>query len=238
MPVPTEINEPIPTTVGEVAEQLGNTPEYRDQTPREEFANTLSHGIGLLGALAATPVLIVTAVYSGDVTRVVAASVFGGTMILLYLCSTLYHGLPNGRLRQFFLIMDFSAIFLFIAGSYTPFTLCAMGGPWGWSIFGVVWGLALAGIIMKVLCGERYPRFSICLYLLMGWLSLVAIYPLWYAIEIRGLVCLFTGGFFYTAGVAYFLTSHKTYYNHLRWHLFVLLGTACHFLAVWGYVIS
>lgn len=212
--------------------------EYRDQTPREEVANTLSHGIGLAASMAAAPVLVVTAVNTGDPVKIVGASVFGFTMVFLYLCSTFYHGLKEGRARHVFLIMDYSAIFLFIAGSYTPFTLSAMGGPWGWSIFGVVWFLAIVGILMKLIFGERFPKFSICLYLLMGWLSLVAIYPLWSGIRPEGLVCLFTGGFAYTGGVAYYLTSHRRHYNHLRWHLFVLLGTAFHFLAVWGYVIS
>ena len=182
--------------------------------------------------------LILTAARTDDAVNVVGASVFSFTMVFLYLCSTAYHGLKEGRARHVFLIMDYAAIFLFIAGSYTPFTLSAMRGPWGWSIFGVVWFLAAAGVLMKLLFGERFPRFSICLYLLMGWLSLVAIYPLWNSIRPEGLACLFAGGFVYTGGVAYYLTSHRRHYNHLRWHLFVLLGTAFHFLAVWGYVVS
>lgn len=210
--------------------------EDREQTPREELANALSHGVGLGGALAAAPVMIVAASETGDAARIVGASVFGATMVLLYLCSTVYHALPQGRLKRKFVIMDHSAIFLFIAGSYTPFTLGAMRGPWGWSIFGVVWAMAAAGILLKIRCGVRHPRISLGLYMTMGWLSLVAIYPLWKYIAPAGLLCLLAGGLSYTGGVVYFITDHKPF-NHARWHLFVLMGTAFHFLAVWGYVI-
>lgn len=212
--------------------------EYRDQTRAEEVANSASHAAGFLFSLVATPIVILQAVEGGDAAKIVGASVFGATMILLYLCSALYHGLKAGRAKQFFLRMDYCSIFLFIAGSYTPFTLSAMESGWGWSIFGVVWALALVGVALKMAFGERYPRVSLFLYLTMGWLSLIVIRPLWSFIGLGGLACLFAGGFTYTAGVVYFLNDHRAHYNHLRWHLFVIGGTLFHFLAIWAYVIG
>lgn len=211
--------------------------EYRDQTRAEEIANSVSHGAGFLFSLAAAPVLILTAMATGNTAKIVGASVFGFTMCLLYLSSALYHGLRPGRAKSIFLKFDYCSIFLFIAGSYTPYTLSAMRAGWGWSIFGVVWAMAAAGVVLKMTFGEGYPRFSLLLYMTMGWLSLVAIYPMWPFVGFGGLACLFAGGLTYTAGVVYFINDHKAHYNHLRWHIFVMGGTLFHFLSIWAYVI-
>ena len=153
--------------------------QERPQSLGEEIANSVSHGIALLAALVAAPVLVVTALGRGDATGVVSASVFASTMLLLYLTSTLYHALARNRAKTVFQILDHGAIFLLIAGTYTPFTLGVLRGPWGWALFGLVWSLAFGGVVLKAIYGTRFPRLSMYLYLAMGWLALIAIYPLW-----------------------------------------------------------
>lgn len=211
--------------------------EDRPQTVGEEWANGLSHGVGLLGALVAGPLMIVTAVRGGDTGKIVGASIFAATMILLYLTSTLYHALPRGRAKSALQVIDHAAIFLFIAGSYMPYTFGALRGPWGWSIFGVVWALAAAGVFLKAKCGVRHPRLSMFLYLAMGWIALIAAYPLWVRLSPGGFLWLFAGGCAYTGGVVYFLNDNAVHYHHFRWHLFVLLGSACHFVSVNWYAL-
>ena len=210
----------------------------REQTPREELANCISHAIGLFAALLSAPFLIHAAVATGDTYRVVGAAVYSASMILLYLGSTLYHGCPPGRMKRIALRLDYSAIFVFIAGCYTPFTLGPMRGPWGWSLFGVVWLMALFGIVLKVLHGEHHPKLSMGLYLTMGWLVLAAVYPLFHYVPSGGLTCLLAGGVSYTTGVYFFANDYKAPFHHLRWHLFVLAGTAFHWLAIRGYAIG
>jgi len=206
------------------------------ESPREELANALSHGIGLLCAVAATPVLIVAAASRGGAANVVGSSVFGATLVLLYLTSTLYHSTPDGprklRLRKF----DHAAIYLLIAGSYTPFTLGVLGGPWGWTLFGIVWGAAAIGVREKLVEGVRYPRLSTAMYVVMGWLVLIAIRPLLLNMPSHGIRWLVAGGVSYTAGVAFF-AARRMPYSHLVWHLFVLTGSVCHFFAVLWYAI-
>lgn len=211
--------------------------EDRPQTPGEELANALSHGLGLLGALIGVPFLIVAAAHTGDAAKIVGASLFGASMILMYLISTLYHALPRGRVKAALQVFDHAAIFLFIAGSYMPYTLGALRGPWGWSIFGVVWALAGIGIFLKAKCGVRHPRLSMLLYLAMGWTSLVAAYPLWVTLQPGGFLWLLAGGCAYTGGVVYFLRDNAVHYHHFRWHLFVLAGSACHFVSIYVYAI-
>jgi hemolysin III len=201
------------------------------QSRREEVANSLSHGVGFAGALAAIPVLIVSAVNRGDAGTVVGGAIFGLAMALLYLTSTLYHAVPPGRAKQLLRRLDHSAIFLLIAGTYTPFTLGVLGGAWGWSLFGVVWGIALIGIAMKLIAGPRYPKLSLAMYVAMGWMVLVAIRPLWLSLPGWGIVLLVLGGLAYTGGVAFYLAP-KLRYAHFIWHLFVLMGTTFHFFAV------
>lgn len=204
------------------------------QSVGDEIANSVSHGVGLLAAVAVTPVLVVAAVQRGDPVNIVGASIFGATMVLVYLTSTLYHALPVNRAKRVFRVLDHGAIFLLIAGTYTPFTLGALRGTWGWTLFGLVWGLALAGVVLKAVGGIRYPRVSTCLYLAMGWLVLIAVKPLWLNVATSGLLWLLAGGIAYTAGVAFY-ASKRIRHNHFVWHLFVIAGTACHFVAVLWY---
>lgn len=200
----------------------------------EEIANSVSHGVGFLASMVAAPVLIVDAVQRGEVAGVIGASVFSSTVGLLYLASMLYHALPPNRAKRVFRVLDHSAIFLLIAGTYTPFTLGVLHGPWGWSLLVLVWSLALGGVVFKVIFGVRYLGFSVGLYLAMGWVALIMVKPLWVLMPPAGLLWLFAGGVAYTAGVAFF-AAHRVRYSHFVWHLFVLAGTACHFIAVLHY---
>lgn len=205
----------------------------RPQSPGEEIANSISHGAGLLGTLIALPVLVIGAVPHGP-AAIVGATIFGATMILLYLTSTLYHAIPPSRAKRVWRILDHGAIYLLIAGSYTPFTLGVLQGPWGWTLFGLIWTLALGGILLKSIGGVRHPRLSTGLYLGMGWLIVVAAKPLWQAVPGWGLFWLAAGGVGYTAGVGFYAATRMRY-AHFVWHLFVLAATACHFIAVFRY---
>jgi hemolysin III len=190
--------------------------------------------VGFVAALAAAPVLVGHAVRRGDPGTIVGASIFAATIVVLYLASTLYHALPGNRAKQVFQVIDHGAIFLLIAGTYTPFTLGVLRGAWGWTLFGVVWGLAAVGIVLKAVGRLRHPALSVCLYLGMGWLILVAVHPLWLRVPLAGLLWLLAGGLAYTAGVAFFAAKGMRY-SHFVWHVFVLAGTACHFFAVLWY---
>lgn len=200
----------------------------------EEIANSVTHGVALLAALAFGPFAIVNAVRHGDATDVVAASVFVGSLIAVYLSSTLYHAMPLGRVRRVMRVIDHSAIYLLIAGTYTPFTLGPLRGAWGWTLFGVVWGLAALGIVFKATMGMRWPALSTSVYIAMGWLIVVA----WPVVTDRlpgsGLAWLAAGGVAYTSGVAFF-AARRIRYAHTVWHLFVVVGSACHAVAVFGY---
>jgi hemolysin III len=200
----------------------------------EEIANSVSHGVGVVAALAATPFLVLGAARRGGAFAIVGASVFAGTTVVLYVASTLYHALPRNRAKRVFRVIDHSAIFILIAGTYTPFALGALRGGWGWTLFGVVWGLAVLGITLKFVAGIRYPRLSTTLYLAMGWLALIAIRPLWVHVPVAGWLWLIAGGLAYTAGIAFY-AAERVRYGHFVWHLFVLLGTVCHFFAVLWY---
>jgi len=206
----------------------------RAQSPGEEIANSVSHGVGLLAAVAVAPILIVGAVQRGGAPGIIGASVFAAAVGLLYLTSVLYHALPANRAKRVFQVLDHGAIFLLIAGTYTPFTLGVLRGAWGWSLLGLVWSLALVGVVLKATSGVRYPRLSMGLYLVMGWLIIVAIRPLWLLMPAEGIFWLLAGGIAYTAGAAFYAAEHLRY-SHFVWHLFVLAGTACHFVAVLRY---
>ena len=208
--------------------------EERPQTLGEEIANSVSHGIGLLAALIAFPILVSSALNRGDPAGIAGAVVFATTMVLLYLASTLFHALPPNRAKRVFQILDHSAIYLLIAGTYTPFTLGVLRGVWGWTLFGLVWGLAVIGTVFKTLGGVRYTTFSTWVYLAMGWLVLIAIEPVWTLVPKWGLFWLVAGGIAYTAGTVFFMAERIRYF-HFVWHLFVVLGTACHFIAVLWY---
>jgi hemolysin III len=207
---------------------------WRVQTPREEIANAVSHGVGLLAALVGLPVLVVSAVQRGGAADVVGSAVFGAAMALLYLTSTLYHSAPIGETKKWLRRLDHSAIFLLIAGTYTPFTLGVLGGAWGWTLFGIVWGLAAVGIIVKLTAGPRWPILSTGLYIAMGWMVVIAIRPLWLRVPGEGIALLVAGGLAYTLGVVFY-AQPRLRYAHLMWHLFVMAGTAFHFFAVLGY---
>jgi hemolysin III len=210
----------------------------RPQSLGEEIANSISHGLALLAAVVAAPFLLVTAVRHGDTLNVIGAAIFAASMVLLYTTSMLYHALPAARAwraKRLFQVLDHSAIYLLIAGTYTPFTLGVLRGPWGWTLFGLVWAMALAGIVVKALVGMRYPKLSTLLYIGMGWVAVIAIKPMWQLMPAWGLFWLVAGGIAYTAGVAFFATDARLRYGHFVWHLFVAAGTACHVIAVLFY---
>lgn len=203
----------------------------RQQSLGEEIANSISHGIGFLAAVAITPILIIQALPSGP-AAVVGVSVFGATMMILYLASTLYHAFPQSRTKRIFRIFDHGAIFLLIAGTYTPFTLTVLYGTWGWTLFGIVWALAAGGVVLKSVRNVKTSKLSIALYLGMGWLAILAAKPLYNSLPGWGLFWLLAGGVMYSAGVLFFAYDHRIRYSHFIWHLFVLAGTACHVVAV------
>jgi len=206
----------------------------RPQTRREEFANVLTHGFGFTASLVGLPPLLRVAGAHGDIQQVVACSIFAISLVVLYAASTIYHSLPTSRTKQTFRVLDHIAIYLLIAGTYTPFTLGVLRGAWGWTLFGMVWALAAVGILHKTLLGFRFPRLSTVMYLGMGWLAVVAIGPLTRALPPAGFAWLLAGGICYTAGVALFVRDHLPY-RHAIWHLFVLAGSACHYAAVLQY---
>lgn len=208
--------------------------EERPQSLGEEVANSVSHGLGLSAAVAAFPVLVLAAQQRGDTAGIVGASVFATTMVLLYLASTLFHALPRCRAKRVFQILDHSAIYLLIAGTYTPFTLGVLRGDLGWTLFGIVWGLAVAGTMLKALGGVRYTTLSTWTYLAMGWLVVIAAETVWALVPGWGLFWLIAGGVAYTAGAVFFMAERIRYF-HFVWHLFVVAGTACHFIAVLRY---
>jgi len=208
--------------------------QERPQSLGEEIANSLSHGLGFLATVAAFPVLVMAAQQRGDTAAIVGASVFATTMVLLYLVSTLFHALPRCRAKRVFQILDHSAIYLLIAGTYTPFTLGVLRGDWGWTLFGLVWGMAVAGTVLKALGGVRYTTLSTWTYLAMGWLVVIAAKTVWTLVPGWGLFWLVAGGVAYTAGAVFFMAERIRYF-HFVWHLFVVAGTACHFIAVLRY---
>lgn len=203
----------------------------RSQTLGEEVANAISHGLGALLAIAALPILVHSAATRGGAADVVAASLFAGTAIVLYLVSTVYHALPAGRAKTWLNRMDHAAIYLFIAGSYMPFLFGALRGAWGWSLFGVLWGAAALGVAAKLFNRLRHPLWSTGLYVAMGWVALVAVVPLMERLSGAGLLWLLAGGLSYTAGAVVFLFDGRVRYGHFVWHLFVLGGSVCHFFA-------
>lgn len=213
----------------------GSTSSHRRQSMGEEIANSISHGIGFVAALVAFPVLVLGAMRHGA-SAVVGAAVFAATMSLLYLTSTIYHALPENRAKRVFQILDHGAIYLLIAGTYTPFTLGVLRGAWGWALFGMIWGLAIFGVVVKSMGGIRYRRLSTALYLAMGWLVMIAAKPLLLHVPGWGLFWLAAGGVAYTAGVGFYI-ARRMRYAHFIWHLFVLTGTSCHFVAVLSYAV-
>ncbi|MCP4130437.1 MAG: hemolysin III family protein [bacterium] len=205
-------------------------------TQNEEIANSITHGFGALLSIAGLSILVVLASLKGDVWRVVSFSIYGATLIILYLSSAFYHMFSNQKVKEIFHIFDHSAIFLLIAGTYTPFTLVTLRGAWGWSIFGVIWGIAIAGIIFKAFYTGRFDYISTILYVVMGWIVIIAIKPIVANLSAGGLVWLFIGGGCYTLGVIFYIWE-KLPFNHAVWHLFVLAGSISHFFAILFHVL-
>ena len=204
----------------------------RIQTRTEEIVNALTHAAGAALGVAGLVVLVTSALTKGDPWKVVSFSVFGATLILLYSMSTFYHLAENERVKNFLHILDHASIFLLIAGTYTPIALVTMRGPWGWTIFGIVWGIALIGIILKIFFTGRFNGLSTALYLAMGWLIVIALKPLLAAMPLAGLYWFLAGGISYSLGTVFY--SWKSLrYNHAVWHLFVLGGSVCHFFGVY-----
>jgi len=209
-----------------------HTPRYR---LGEEIANSVTHGVGLVAAIVGLVVLVTFAAMRGTAWHVVGCTIYGSTLVLLYAASTLYHSIPNPRAKRLLRVLDHSAIFLLIAGTYTPFTLVNLRGPWGWSLFGVVWGLALLGIFLQT-GKRRHPVLAVALYMVMGWTVVVAARPLLHSIAPGGLLLLVAGGLAYTMGIAFYAWKRLPY-GHSVWHGFVLLGSALHFFAILFFVI-
>jgi len=208
--------------------------DARSETLGEEVANSISHGVGLVASILALPILTASALARGDMTALIGAFVFATTMILLYLASTLYHALPQGRAKRIFRVLDHSAIYVFIAGSYTPFTIGVLRGDTGWALLGAIWTLAVMGVAWKASGIRAHPMWSAGLYVAMGWLILLAIEPLMERMPTAGIVWLVAGGLAYTGGVGFFVATGLRY-GHFVWHLFVLAGSGCHTVAVLHY---
>jgi hemolysin III len=209
----------------------------RAQSTGEEIANSLTHGLGVVLALVVGPGLVIAAIKTGDVWRVLAASVYATTLLLLFASSMMYHALRAPRAKFVFQRIDHASIYLLIAGTYTPFTLITLRGPWGWSLFGVVWGLAIVGVALKGTFGDRLPMFSTVVYLAMGWLIVIALRPLMTHVPPKGMLWLVAGGLSYTVGVIFYVRDERHRYSHAVWHLFVLAGSVAHFFAILWYAL-
>ena len=214
---------------------MSQVPILPHYSSSEEFASSLSHALGIVLAIAGLAVLAAVATLHGDVWRIVSVSIYGTTLILLFTASTLYHAIPNPRAKPLLRLLDHAAIFLLIAGTYTPFALISLRGPWGWSLFAVVWSLAIIGITLE-LRRVRNRVAAALLYLGMGWVGIIAIKPMIASIEPGGLWLLLAGGLCYTLGVPFYLWKRLPY-NHALWHLFVLAGSVFQFFSVLLYVL-
>lgn len=209
----------------------------RTRLPGEEIANALTHGLGVVLSAVGALVLLVVAALQRDVWKIASFSVYGGTLILLYTSSTLYHLVQRPRAKQILRVLDHAAIYLLIAGTYTPFLLVGLRGVWGWTLFGILWGLALAGIGFKVFSRRRFRGLplSTAMYVLMGWLGVLALPEILARVPLGALLWLLAGGVMYTAGVAFF-SWQRLRYHHTIWHLFVLAGSGFHYVAILRYL--
>lgn len=202
---------------------------------REEFANVATHAVGVLFSIVALVLMIIYANENGDPYFIVAVSIFGATLILLYLMSTLYHSFQHPKVKHVFRVFDHSCIYLLIAGSYTPFTLVSMRGGWGWTLFGLTWGFALCGVVFKIFFTKRFNVLSTLIYIALGWLVVIAAKPVLSSVPTGGIAWLFAGGLLYTSGVVFY-AWRRLPYHHAIWHLFVMAGSFCHFVAVYFYL--
>lgn len=222
----------LPQAITDAVEQ-GRDKLY---TLGEEIAHAATHGLGVVLAIVGLTVLVARATLYGDTWHVVVSAIFGATLVLMYAASTLYHSIPLPRAKKVLRIIDHSTIYILIAGTYTPFTLVTLHGPWGWLLFGITWGLALAGVVFKIYATGRFEKLSLAIYLGMGWCIVIAIKPLWRTLEPGGLVLMALGGLSYTGGVAFYVWE-RLRYHHAIWHAFVLAGSVLQYFAVLFYVI-
>lgn len=197
-----------------------------------ELANALTHAFGVALALAGLAVLVTLAEIHHSPRQLISYSIYGVTLVLLYAASTAYHGIRIPRAKRLLRTLDHIAIYLLIAGTYTPFAVISLRGAWGWSLLAIIWALAAFGVIFKVFFTGRLPRTSTVIYVAMGWLAIVAVRQLFTHLPVKGLVLVFVGGLLYTTGVVFFAFDHKQRFNHAIWHIFVLAGSVCHFFAV------
>ncbi|MBL3590209.1 MAG: hemolysin III family protein [gamma proteobacterium endosymbiont of Lamellibrachia anaximandri] len=202
----------------------------------EEIAHAVTHGVGIPLSIAGLVILVTFSSLYGDAWHIISSTVYGVTLILCYTASTLYHGIPLPRAKQLLRQLDHASIFLLIAGTYTPFTLVNLRGPWGWTLFGLVWGIALAGMALELIARKRYKRLSISLYLGLGWLVVIAIQPMLESVGTGGLLLLLAGGLCYSLGVIFYVWKRLAY-HHAVWHLFVLGGSIFHFFSILFYVV-
>jgi hemolysin III len=231
-PAPTEIELAAPAEAAGALRPLLSRRRFA-----EELANSITGGVGWLMSVGGFAVLVVFASLYRSAWEIVACSVFGGTLMLAYGATTLYHAFPWPRVKQAFRILDHCSIYLLIAGTYTPFALGPLRGGWGWSLFGIVWGLAVVGIVFKTTLGTRFELLSTFVYLGMGWLGIVAIRPIMELVPGPGQLFLLLGGLAYTAGVGFYVRDHKLLFGHAIWHLFVLTGSTLHFFAILFWVV-
>lgn len=205
-------------------------------SPREELANTITHAIGIALAVAGLALLVTFAARRGDAWLVTSSAIYGATLVLLYTASTLYHAFRDAEVKRLLRKFDHAGIFLLIAGTYTPFLLVSLRGAWGWSLFGVVWGLGLSGVVLKFWLAGRFKLLSTLIYLGMGWIVVIAAKPMLAAVPAGGLWLLLAGGLCYTGGAVFYLWKRLPY-HHAVWHLFVLAGSGCHWASVFGYLV-
>lgn len=201
------------------------------RSSQDELANAITHALGVALALAGLAVLVTLGGLHHNPRQIVSYSIYGVTLVLLYSVSTAYHGVRLPRAKQVLRVLDHAAIYLLIAGTYTPFALISLRGAWGWSLLGIVWAMAASGVVFKILFMGRFPRVSVVLYLAMGWLAMIAVRPLFAQLPAEGLALLVSGGLCYTLGILFFAFDHKRF-HHAIWHVFVLAGSVCHFFAV------
>ncbi len=214
---------------------MQNSPPPENYSLREELVHGISHAMGTALSIAGLVILLVIAVRHGTIWHIVSAATYGTSLILLYLASTLYHLFSSSRVKRFFQKLDHTMIYILIAGTYTPLTLIALKGIWGWTLFGLVWGMALCGLILELMVKKRVQWFSLTLYVGMGWLALIALKPLVVALAPGGFILLLTGGFLYTFGLIFYVWKNLSY-HHAIWHLFVMAGSMAHFFAILYYV--
>jgi len=202
----------------------------------EEIWNAATHGIGLILSIAGLAILVAFATLTGSAMIIVSASIFSATLIIMYGSSTLYHAISNKKIKKIFQTLDHASIYILIAGTYTPITLITLEGAWGWSIFSINWTIAIIGIYMKFAYPRRFEKVSLFLYVIMGWMIIIAIQPLIQNMNLGGLILLVVGGLFYTFGIFFYIKDHKPYY-HTVWHFFVLAGSISHYLMILFYVV-